>query len=60
MVVPSGAVAFKHFRDLIHRTLHAAPLNIYESSPYRKENNTLQHYKDEPVNAVQGDNRCLC
>jgi hypothetical protein len=26
--------------------------NIYESSPYRKENTTLHHYKDQLVNAV--------
>jgi hypothetical protein len=26
--------------------------NIYEFSPYRKENTTLHHYKDQLVNAV--------
>jgi hypothetical protein len=26
--------------------------NIYDFSPYRKENTTLHHYKDQLVNAV--------
>jgi hypothetical protein len=26
--------------------------NTYEFSPYRKENTTLHHYKDQLVNAV--------
>jgi hypothetical protein len=33
--------------------------NIKEFSPYRKENTTLHHYKDQLVNAVQGNSRCL-
>jgi hypothetical protein len=33
--------------------------NISEFSPYRKENTTLHHYKDQLVNAVYGNNRCL-
>jgi hypothetical protein len=33
--------------------------NIYEFRPYLKENTTLHHYKDQLVNAVQGNNRCL-
>jgi hypothetical protein len=33
--------------------------NIYEFSPYLKENTTLQHYKDQFVNAVQENNHCL-
>jgi hypothetical protein len=30
-----------------------------EFSPYRKENTTLHHYKDQLVNAVFGNNRYL-
>jgi hypothetical protein len=30
-----------------------------EFSPYRKENTTLHHYKDQLVNAVYENNRCL-
>jgi hypothetical protein len=33
--------------------------NIYMFSPYLKENTTLHHYKDQLVNVVQGNNRCL-
>jgi hypothetical protein len=33
--------------------------NILEFSRYRKENATLHHYKDQLVNAVWGNNRCL-
>jgi hypothetical protein len=28
-------------------------------SPHRKENTPLHRYKDQPVNAVLGNNRCL-
>jgi hypothetical protein len=34
----------------------ARPNNIQESSPYLKENTTLHHYKDQLVNAIQGNN----
>jgi hypothetical protein len=30
----------------------AHPNNIWEFSPYRKENTTLHHYKDQLINAV--------
>jgi hypothetical protein len=37
-----------------------AHLNIIqEFSPYLKENATCAHYKDQFLNAVQGNNRCL-
>jgi hypothetical protein len=29
-------------------------------SPYVKENTTLHHYRDQLVNAVQGNNHWLC
>jgi hypothetical protein len=32
---------------------------IYEFSPYRKENMTLHDYKDQLVDDVQGNSRCL-
>jgi hypothetical protein len=32
--------------------------NIYESSPYLKENTALHHYR-QLTNAVQGNNRCF-
>jgi hypothetical protein len=35
------------------------PLKSTIVSPYLKENTTLQRYKDQLVNAVQGDNRRL-
>jgi hypothetical protein len=28
-------------------------------SPYRKENTTLHHYKDQLINAVLGNNHCI-
>jgi hypothetical protein len=39
--------------------IKASLKNIYEFSPYLKENTTLYYYKDQLFNAVQGNNRRL-